>query len=124
MFSLLLDAQLTQSYVGHPAIPEGSVDDSSDIQYLYIERSAAMTVPQPGTISTWALYSKSPAHVAMMVVRPVPGSNIEFSVVGMNDMKAQKGKTETQVAASDRISVKPGDIISWYYKPGTNPTVT
>ena len=83
-----------------------------------------MTFDKPCTVRAWQLYSNSAADISMMVVRPVAGSDTEFTVVGMNPMKVPKGKSPVMtVATADRIRVRAGDIIAWYYMPGSEPSV-
>ena len=83
-----------------------------------------MTFNMPGTIKEWKLYSTSASEIAMVVVRPVEGSDTKFKIVGMNTLKTPNGTAAViPVATADRISVKAGDIIAWYYMPGSNPSI-
>ena len=83
-----------------------------------------MTFKSPGTIRAWMLYSISESDITMMVVRPVRGSETKLTIVGMNVIKTPNGKAAIiPVPMADRIIVKAGDIIAWYYMPGSNPTI-
>ena len=89
-----------------------------------MERSSAMTFNRSGAIIGWRFFSNYPANITMMVVRPVEGPKYKFTIVGMNAMTAPEAKTAFQkVAESDSIRVKAGDIIAWYYMPGSNPSI-
>ena len=113
-----------EAYVGHNAIDRSRVDYSSNIENMYMEHSSSMTFDRPGTIKTWMLYSASAANITMVVLRPLEGSDTKFKIVGMNTMKTPNGTADMiPVATADRISVEAGDIIAWYYMPGSNPTI-
>ena len=115
---------LGEPYIGHGAVNQSTVDKPGEINYMYMERSSAMTFNRPGTVKAWKLYSKSTADITMMVIRLVAGSDTKFTVVGMNVLKAPNGKAAViPVATADRISVRPGDRIAWYYMPGSNPSI-
>ena len=83
-----------------------------------------MIFPRPGTVTAWKLYSKSTANITMMVVRPVTGTDYDFTLVGVNAIKAPNDSMAViPVAIADRISVEAGDMIAWYYMPGSRPTI-
>ena len=112
------------SFVGNAAEPGRDRDHSNSNEEIKIERSFSMTFTRPGIVRAWKLYSNSAVDISLMIVRPVAGSDLDFTVVGMNKVKAPNRKAAIiQVATADRISVEVGDIIAWYYMPGADPTI-
>ena len=111
--------------VGNAAIPgKGFFDGSNSLGEIKIERSSSMIFTRPGMVKAWNLYSKSAAKITMMVVRPVEGSELKFTIVGMNDLKAPNGKAAViPVESANRIRFKAGDMIAWYYWLSPNPTI-
>ena len=126
MSFLVLIANQALSYTmgGHEAIPRSRKDGTSSIGYMYVERSVAMTIPTDGSIQAWKLYADSAADVTMMIVRPVTGTTTAYTIIGQNVIKTPAGTTEiVTVPSFDRINVKAGDVVAWYYLPGSDPTV-
>ena len=109
---------------GHEAIPRSRKDGTGSIGNMYLERSSAMTIPRDGSIQSWKLYADSAADVTMMIVRPVTGTTTAYTIIGQNVIKTPAGTTEiVTVPSFDRINVKAGDVVAWYYLPGSDPTV-
>ena len=115
---------LPYSVGGNHAIPHSRKDGTSSIGYIYVERSVAMTIPRDGSIQGWKFYTDSEADINMMVLRPVPGSETEYTIVGENFLHTPKVATEIlTVPEFDRIDVKNGDVVAWLYLPGSDPTI-
>ena len=110
--------------MGNAAAPRTLSDGSSSIGEIKIERISSMSFKSAGSVMEWKLYSNSAANISMMVVRPVAGSDLNFTIVGKNDIKTPNRKAAViPVATADRIHVKAGDFIAWYYWPAFNPPI-
>ena len=110
--------------ISHIGLKYNDFDGPDSLGEIKIERSPSMTFTKPGTVKAWNLYSKSTANITLIVVRPVEGNDLKFTIVGMNDLKAPNGKAAViPVPTADRIRFKAGDIIAWYYWPSPNPTI-
>ena len=90
-----------------------------------MQNAPSMIFTRRGTVWAWKLYANAPANVTMMVIRPIIGTGYEnYTLVGMNVIKAPNDELAViPVAAADRISVEVGDMIAWYYMPGSRPTI-
>ena len=83
-----------------------------------------MTFTRSGSIRAWKLYSTAAADITMTVVRPVTGSLSKFTIVGENVLTLPAAKTDVHtILPFDRINVEAGDIIAWFYLPGSDPTI-
>ena len=109
---------------GNHAIPRSLKHGSGSIGEIYVERSMAMTIQRDGSIQAWKFYTDSEADINMMVLRPVAGSQTEYTIVGENFLRTPKVTTEIlNVPEFDRIDVKTGDVVAWLYLPGSDPTI-
>ena len=72
----------------------------------------------------WKLYTNDDYVTTMMVLRPVPGQENTYALVGENTISL-KGKVTNIISIPDfnRIKVQTGDVIGWYYLSGANPEI-
>ena len=111
---------LPYSTLGNAAQPRPAVDAA--VGYLVTENSPRLTVPRPGSIQAWKLYSNQHADVTMIVLRPLGGTS--FTIIGENVVTTPAGRTDViTVPDFDRINVRAGDVIAWYYLPGASPSI-
>ena len=127
MFVFLLSVVtlvLGEPGIGHQAVVRKNVDNRNNINYTYIECSPSMTFTKSGSIKAWRIYSNSPANITLMVARPLEGSDNRFTVVGITGITTTNGKRDFEIIPeSDGIRVNAGDVIAWYYVPGSYPSI-
>ena len=119
---VIVEVKLDTETFGNTVLPRKYDEGDDDIGFLYIEDSEALTVPKPGYIKAWKLYTRWQYDVTMVVLRPT-GKEKTFTYIGGNTVSITPNITNTIVIEGfARIKVEKGDIIGWYYLPqGKNP---
>ena len=71
-----------------------------------------------GQVTEWRYQSKQSSAFQAIVWRPTVDSDIQFQIVGINDIPAGAVNTPVRyiVPQNDRITVKAGDVIGWSFR--------
>ena len=81
-------------------------------------------VPCDGYIQTWDFWTRQPGKLRAMIVRSVPESPSEFTIVGINDITITSAMTNQKITytvpSDERIIAQTGDRIAVGAFDGTN----
>ena len=71
-----------------------------------------------GQVTEWRYQGKQPDAFQAIVWRPIAGSDIQFQIVGINDIPARPVNIPVSyiVPPNERITVRAGDVIGWSFK--------
>ena len=73
-------------------------------------------IPCNGYINTWELWTERTGKLRAVIVRPVPGSSTEFTIVGFNDITITSAminqKITYTVPSDEHITTENGDMIA------------
>ena len=83
-------------------------------------------IPCDGNVTSWDLSTGQPGKLRAMIVRPVPGSSIAFTIVGINNITIASTMTNQNITytvpSDERIIAQNGDMIAVVAFGGTNST--
>ena len=113
----LIEVSSGSKVIGNHAIPRGRRDSD---KYATIELTEAMTVPMDGVIESWKVFSDKDTAIVMQVWRPDASKSNSFKLVGQNYVSLKANRANLiKVPLFEQINVKKGDMLGWWYPPGT-----
>ena len=83
---------------------------------LTIYNTEKTRFPRNGEVSAWELYNTKSTEIRAQVWRPNQGYSSKFTFIGENTLQLHKdGVNKITVPVADRIKVRAGDLIGWYF---------
>ena len=96
-----------------------TADDSGHKLTIYDTEKTRF--PRNGEVSVWELFNTKNTEIRVQVWRPRQGYSSQFTFIGENTLQLHKdGVNKITVPVADRIKVRAGDLIGWYFPKYTD----